>query len=59
MRVIEVISDMNIGGAGVLLLSRLEASSAEAEHTTVIVPRGSLLCKRLERIGVACVELDG
>ena len=59
MRIIEAISDTNIGGAGVLLLSRLECSSAEAEQTTVIIPKGSMLRERLDALGVASIEVDG
>ena len=38
MRVVEVISDTNIGGAGVLLCNRLRHKSEDIE-TVVVLPR--------------------
>ena len=59
IRVIEAISDTNIGGAGMLLLSRLGESDRARFDTTVILPRGSELCERLASIGIKYREIDG
>ena len=58
MKVVEVISDMNIGGAGVLLLNRMKNTDLNKYRTTVVVPKGSLLKERFESIGVRCIEAD-
>ena len=58
MRIIEAISDMNIGGAGVLLLTRLSTDGKMRDATTVVIPRGSELKKRLDGIGVKSIEID-
>ena len=59
IKVIEAISDTNIGGAGMLLLSRLEESDRTCFDTTVILPRGSKLCERLRDMGIKYKEIDG
>ena len=59
MKIIEAISDMNIGGAGILLLTRLEHSPEYLKQTTVVLPKGSKLCDRLEALNVHYVEVDG
>lgn len=58
MRVVEVISDMNIGGAGVLLLNRLAYCNGDKYNTCVALPRGSALAPRIRALGVECVEMD-
>ena len=58
MKVIEAISDTNIGGAGVLLLNRLECTDLEKYQTTVLLPCGSRLTQGLERLGVDYREID-
>ena len=59
IRVVEVISDTNIGGAGRLLLNRMKCSDREKINYTVILPKGSMLTPRLKQIGVGIVEIDG
>lgn len=59
MKVIEAISDMNIGGAGRLLLTRLKNSNTREVETEVILPRGSSLEKRFDDIGVRTHSIDG
>ena len=59
MRVIEAISDMNIGGAGRLLLTRLKESDRERIETFVILPRGSALARRVIELGVRVCYVDG
>ena len=59
IRVVEAISDTYIGGAGVLLLNRLENTDRRLFDTTVIIPKGSRLKKRLLDLGVGVVEIRG
>ena len=56
MEIIEAISDTNIGGAGVLLLTRLSADEKMRRRTLVMLPKGSALRERLLAIGVAVAE---
>ena len=58
MKIIEVISDTNIGGAGVLLLNRLECTDLGKYPTAVCLPRQSKLIPKLRSIGVECIETD-
>lgn len=58
MKIIEVISDTNIGGAGVLLANRLSCTDLEKYRTEVIVPKNSRLKTRIEALGVKCRELE-
>ena len=59
IKVVEVISDMNIGGAGTLLLNRLSYYDRSVFKEYVIIPKGSKLKKRLLDIGVSVFEIDG
>ncbi len=59
MRVLEVISDTNIGGAGILLLSRLRHSDRSRFETTVLLPSGSALAPRFRAIGVPVRFMQG
>lgn len=58
MKIVEVISDTNIGGAGILLCNRLECTDLNKYPTVVFLPRNSRLIPRLERIGVKIVQID-
>ena len=58
IKVIEVISDTNIGGAGVLLINRLMHVDRAKFRTRVLLPKGSELIPKLKNIGVECVALD-
>ena len=57
-KVIHVISDKNIGGAGVLLLGLLGHTDRTRFEPLVVLPKGSLLTPRARAIGVRCVELS-
>ena len=57
MKIVEAISDTNIGGAGVVLLTRLGADPQMAAKTTVVIPRGSKLRERLAEAGIGYVEV--
>ncbi len=59
MRVIEAISDMNIGGAGRLLITRLKESNRERIDTWVIMPRGSELAGSMRELGVKVCFIEG
>ncbi len=58
MKILEVITDTNIGGAGVLLVNRLTLTDKQKYKTRVLLPRGAALCERLEKIGVEYTEMD-
>ena len=55
IKVFEVLSDMNIGGAGKLLLTRMSLSDKEKFDEQVIIPRGSLLEDEFRNIGYSPV----
>jgi len=59
MKIIESITDTNIGGAGILLLNRLKHTDLNKYDITVIVPQGSKLIPRLSALGIEVVELKG
>ncbi len=56
MRVLHVISDTNIGGAGVLLCNLLTHFSEDV-RSAVALPRDSLLRERLIRLGIPIMDL--
>ena len=59
MRVLNIISDTNIGGAGRVILNYLHYSDREHFETLVAVPRGSLLREPLEQAGARVYEVEG
>ena len=59
IHVVEAISDTNIGGAGVLLLNRLEYMQSDIFKTTVVLPKNSLLCEKIRNLGVSVYEIEG
>lgn len=52
MKILQVISDSNIGGAGILLESLLRHTKYEKKDITVVLPRGAALASRYEALGV-------
>ena len=59
IKVVEVISDMNVGGAGRLLVSRIRNSDKHKFKYTVILPKGSGLTPFLKRVCDDIVFMDG
>ncbi len=59
VKILEIISDMNIGGAGRVLLERLEKSLVEGEETIVLLPKNSALKARFENAKIKVLEFDG
>ena len=59
IRVLNIISDTNIGGAGRVLLNYLRYTDRERFETLVALPRGSLLKPPLEEAGGRVLEVDG
>ena len=57
MKVLHVISDENIGGAGVLLTSLLRNFDRERVQSVVALPRGSALCERVAALEIPLCEL--
>jgi glycosyltransferase involved in cell wall biosynthesis len=59
IKVLEVISDTNIGGAGVLLHSRLRHTDKMRFSTAVLVPKESALLSRFSKDNIKCIEMKG
>ena len=58
-RILNIISDTNIGGAGRVILNYLSYTDRTQFETLVAVPRGSLLKEPLEKAGAKVYEVDG
>ena len=59
IRVLNVISDTNIGGAGRVILNYLRFADKSKFETLAAIPRGSLLKEPLEQAGAKVLEVDG
>lgn len=59
IRVMNVISDTNIGGAGRVLLNYLRCADRSRFEPLAALPRGSLLKAPLEEAGAQVYEVDG
>ncbi len=58
IKVIQVLTDKNIGGAGRWLLNYLKYYDRDKFLVTVILPKGSMLSKEIDDFGVYVMELD-
>ena len=58
IRVLNIISDSNIGGAGRVLLNYLRCADRSRFEVLTAVPRGSLLKAPLEALGGTVYEVD-
>ena len=56
MKIIEAISDTNIGGAGILLLNRLKHTDKRKYTSIVILPKNSALKPRLKKLDIKTIE---
>ena len=59
MKILEVITDTNIGGAGILLATRCEYMDRSRYEIIVALPKGSKLGERFAYIGIPVIEIDG
>ncbi len=59
IKVLNIISDTNIGGAGRVLLNYMSRTDRERFDVSVAVPKGSLLKAPLEELGTTVYEVDG
>ena len=58
-RIIHIISDSNIGGAGRCLVNYLRCHDRSRFAVSVILPRGSLLIPEITALDVPYIEADG
>ena len=58
IKILHVISDTNIGGAGRLLLNLLVEANRGLFDFSVVLPHGSLLKKEIEKLNVKVAESD-
>lgn len=59
IKVIEVSSDTNIGGAGKCVLTLLENFDYKTFSVKVVLPEGSLLKPQVEALGIEVIEVKG
>ncbi len=59
IRVIHVLSDMKIGGAGVWLLNLLSAADRSSFEIKVVLPKGSLLVDKVRSLGFEAIAVEG
>lgn len=59
IKVIEVCSDSNIGGAGRVLLILLKELDRKKFDVSVILPVNSLLKPEIEKLGIRIIEVEG
>ncbi len=59
IKVLHILSDTNIGGAGTLLVNYLKNFDREKFLIKIILPKDSLLKPRIEALNYDVIELDG
>jgi len=58
-KVLTVISDTNIGGAGKLLITFLTNVNREEFDISVVLPKDSLLVPEIAKVGIRTIEIEG
>ena len=58
LKVLNITSDKNIGGAGKLILIFLKEFDREKFSVSVLMPRDSLLKNEVEKLGIGVIETD-
>lgn len=58
-KILNVISDSNIGGAGKLLLTFLTNINRDEFDISVVLPTDSLLLPEIHRVGIRAIEIEG
>ncbi|MCL2350672.1 MAG: glycosyltransferase family 4 protein [Defluviitaleaceae bacterium] len=58
-KILHIISDTNIGGAGKLLLVFLANYDRDKFDISVVLPKNSLLLAEIQALGVRTIEVDG
>ncbi|MBQ9313865.1 MAG: DUF4330 family protein [Clostridia bacterium] len=59
IKIVNVVSDTNIGGAGKCLINLCSNFDKNKFEITIVLPRGSKLVEKLKDTGVKIIELDG
>lgn len=59
IKVLNIISDRNIGGAGRCLLNFLKHYNKTNFSIKVVIPKNSLLVPEIKKLGVQVIEVDG
>lgn len=59
IKVLNILTDSNIGGAGRCLINYLKYMDRTAFRVSVVLPRGSLLVPEVEALGVPVIQCDG
>ena len=59
IKVVNVISDTNIGGAGKCVINFARNYDQKKYDVSVVVPKGSALIGELEKTPVKIIEIDG
>lgn len=57
MKILHILTDSNVGGAGILLESLLRHTAIERQHIFVLLPRGAALSDRFRALGVTVLPL--
>jgi glycosyltransferase involved in cell wall biosynthesis len=59
IKIMHVLSDMKIGGAGSWLLNLLGAIDKEKFEIKVVLPQGSMLADKIKNLGFEVISVDG
>ena len=58
MKILQILTDTNVGGAGIWLLNFLKAFDRESFEAAVVLPRGAELIPAVKKLGVRVIEAD-
>ena len=58
MKILQILTDTNVGGAGVWLLNYLKAYNRDRLEVVVVLPQGAALTPAVEKLGVRVIETE-
>lgn len=58
-KILHIISDKNIGGAGILLLTLLKYIDPSKFDVTIVLPKNSLLLSHIKKLNIKNIEIAG
>lgn len=58
MKILQILTDTNIGGAGIWLLNFLKSYNRDKLEVSVVLPKGAKLIRQIEKLNVSVIEAE-
>ena len=58
MKILQILTDTNVGGAGIWLLNFLKSYDRKSFQVKVVLPKGAILSEEVNKLGVEVIEAE-